>query len=75
MDIPVYKYTIYVHQAPQGVHVVCKRFPRIKIVTSEIETGLNEDFRVIPGMGEFGDRYFGTDDDDELVVAHTQQRY
>ncbi|CAN0879428.1 Uridine kinase-like protein 4 [Linum grandiflorum] len=51
--------------APQGVHVVCKRFPRIKIVTSEIETGLNEDSRVIPGMGEFGDRYFGTDDDDD----------
>ncbi|KAJ6376800.1 hypothetical protein OIU76_025868 [Salix suchowensis] len=61
--------------APQGVHVVCKRFPRIKIVTSEIETGLNEDFRVVPGMGEFGDRYFGTDDDDEeLVVAHTPLR-
>ncbi|CAN1134009.1 Uridine kinase-like protein 4 [Linum perenne] len=56
-------------QAPQGVHVVCKRFPRIKIVTSEIETGLNEDFRVIPGMGEFGDRYFGTDDDDQPVVS------
>lgn len=53
----------YSHQAPQGVHVVCKSFPRIKIVTSEIETGLNEDFRVIPGMGEFGDRYFGTDDE------------
>ncbi|KAJ6724086.1 URIDINE KINASE-LIKE PROTEIN 3 [Salix viminalis] len=62
--------------APQGVHVVCKRFPRIKIVTSEIETGLNEDFRVVPGMGEFGDRYFGTDDDDEeLVVAHTPLRF
>ncbi|CAI0391390.1 unnamed protein product [Linum tenue] len=58
-------------QAPQGVHVVCKKFPRIKIVTSEIETGLNEDFRVIPGMGEFGDRYFGTDDDDEPPVAAT----
>ncbi|KAL5125971.1 Uridine kinase-like protein 4 [Glycine soja] len=38
--------------APQGVHVVCKRFPRIKIVTSEIEIGLNEAFRVIPGMDE-----------------------
>ncbi|KAI7734421.1 hypothetical protein M8C21_004070 [Ambrosia artemisiifolia] len=49
--------------APQGVHVVCKEFPRIKIVTSEIETGLNQEFRVVPGMGEFGDRYFGTDDD------------
>ncbi|RDX84654.1 Uridine kinase-like protein 4, partial [Mucuna pruriens] len=55
--------------APKGVHVVCKSFPRIKIVTSEIEIGLNEDFRVIPGMGEFGDRYFGTDDDDEQVVV------
>ncbi|CAH2077869.1 unnamed protein product [Thlaspi arvense] len=49
--------------APQGVHVVCKKFPRLKIVTSEIEDGLNEEFRVIPGMGEFGDRYFGTDND------------
>lgn len=49
--------------APQGVHMVCKSFPRIKIVTSEIDAGLNEDFRVIPGMGEFGDRYFGTDDE------------
>ncbi|KAI8557418.1 hypothetical protein RHMOL_Rhmol04G0009600 [Rhododendron molle] len=54
--------------APQGVHVVCKRFPRIKIVTSEIEVGLNEDYRVVPGMGEFGDRYFGTDDDDQPPV-------
>ena len=59
-------------QAPKGVHVVCKSFPRIKIVTSEIEIGLNEDFRVIPGMGEFGDRYFGTDDDDEQVVVSSQ---
>ncbi|CAN6989652.1 unnamed protein product [Brassica oleracea var. botrytis] len=49
--------------APQGVNVVCKRFPRIKIVTSEIELGLNDEFRVVPGMGEFGDRYFGTDDE------------
>ncbi|KAK7294323.1 hypothetical protein RJT34_17212 [Clitoria ternatea] len=52
-------------QEPQGIHVVCKRFPRIKIMTFEIEIGLNEDFWVIPGMGKFGDRYFGTDDDDQ----------
>ncbi|CAK8538958.1 unnamed protein product [Lathyrus sativus] len=58
--------------APQGLHMVCKRFPRIKIVTSEIDNGLNEDFRVIPGMGEFGDRYFGTDEDDELVESRSR---
>ena len=49
-------------QAPEGIHCVCKRFPSLKIVTSEIDVALNEEFRVIPGMGEFGDRYFGTDD-------------
>lgn len=32
-------------------------------MTSEIELGLNDEFRVVPGMGEFGDRYFGTDDE------------
>jgi uridine kinase len=49
--------------APEGIHLVCQRFPRLKIVTSEIDVSLNEEFRVVPGMGEFGDRYFGTDDD------------
>ncbi|XXG78548.1 hypothetical protein AAC387_Pa08g2476 [Persea americana] len=48
--------------APEGIHCVCKRFPSLKIVTSEIDVALNEEYRVIPGMGEFGDRYFGTDD-------------
>ncbi|KAJ0111091.1 hypothetical protein Patl1_03011 [Pistacia atlantica] len=48
--------------APEGIHCVSKRFPSLKIVTSEIDVALNEEFRVIPGLGEFGDRYFGTDD-------------
>ncbi|XP_015576189.1 uridine kinase-like protein 5 isoform X3 [Ricinus communis] len=49
--------------APQGIHAVCKQFPKVKIVTSEIDETLDNDFCVIPGMGEFGDRYFGTDND------------
>lgn len=49
-------------QAPEGIHAVCRQYPRLKIVTSEIDAGLNEHSRVIPGMGEFGDRYFGTGD-------------
>ncbi|KMZ61907.1 Uridine kinase [Zostera marina] len=47
--------------APEGIHCVCKRFPSIRIVTSEIDAGLNDEYRVIPGLGEFGDRYFGTE--------------
>ncbi|CAN7089448.1 unnamed protein product [Brassica rapa subsp. narinosa] len=47
--------------APQGIHALCKKHPMVKIVTSEIDASLNEDSRVIPGLGEFADRYFGTD--------------
>ncbi|KAJ9676659.1 hypothetical protein PVL29_021935 [Vitis rotundifolia] len=48
--------------APEGIHCLCNRFPSLKIVTSEVDAKLNEEFRVIPGLGEFGDRCFGTDD-------------
>ncbi|CAI5962265.1 unnamed protein product [Closterium sp. NIES-65] len=50
--------------APEGIHNVCRRFPHLKIVTSEIDSGINEEYRVVPGMGEFGDRYFGTEEGD-----------
>lgn len=50
---------------------MCKRFPLLKIVTSEIDAALNEEYRVVPGMGEFGDRYFGTDDDGPDVLFDT----
>ncbi|KAK3012811.1 hypothetical protein RJ639_010403 [Escallonia herrerae] len=53
--------------APEGIHAVCKKFPRLKIVTSEIDISLNKNSRVVPGMGEFGDRYFGTDDGSDTV--------
>ncbi|KAJ8549890.1 hypothetical protein K7X08_033597 [Anisodus acutangulus] len=46
--------------APEGLHTVCNKYPKLKIVTSEIDTTLNKDLHVIPGMGEFGDRYCGT---------------
>lgn len=59
----IYAVFVVLLQSPEGIHAVCKRFPLLKIVTSEIDSGLNDEYRVVPGMGEFGDRYFGTDDD------------
>lgn len=36
--------------APEGIHVVCKKFPRVKVITSEIDEGIDEStFQVIPG--------------------------
>jgi uracil phosphoribosyltransferase len=46
---------------PEGIEAVCSRHPGIRIVTSSIEEGLNENAYMVPGIGDFGDRYFGTD--------------
>lgn len=36
--------------------------PRVRIVTSAIEERLDENAYMLPGIGDFGDRFFGTDD-------------
>jgi len=46
---------------PEGITAVCKRHPKVKIVTSAIEERLNENAYMMPGIGDFGDRFFGTD--------------
>ena len=48
--------------ASQGIHTLASKYPHMKIITSEVDAGLNELNRVVPGVGEFGDRYFGTED-------------
>ncbi|CAF1786243.1 hypothetical protein YC2023_120042 [Brassica napus] len=49
------------YSEPQGIHGLCKKHPMVKIMTSEIDASLSEDSLVIPGLGEFADHYFGTD--------------
>ncbi|KAL3148876.1 hypothetical protein ABBQ32_001746 [Trebouxia sp. C0010 RCD-2024] len=44
--------------APEGIHRICSTFPRVKLITSEIDEGIGPDYQVVPGVGEFGDRYF-----------------
>ena len=44
--------------APEGIHHLCSAFPRMKVLTSEIDAGLDKNFQVVPGVGEFADRYF-----------------
>jgi uracil phosphoribosyltransferase len=47
--------------APEGIKAVTERYPGVRMVTSSIETRLNENAYMLPGIGDFGDRYFGTD--------------
>uniref|UniRef100_A0A8C6L178 uridine/cytidine kinase n=1 Tax=Nothobranchius furzeri TaxID=105023 RepID=A0A8C6L178_NOTFU len=47
--------------AEMGVHSVAYAFPRVRIITTAVDKEVNEQFHIIPGIGNFGDRYFGTD--------------
>jgi uridine kinase len=47
--------------ATTGVHSVAYAFPQVKIVTSHVDPELDGKFHIIPGFGNFADRYFGTE--------------
>lgn len=48
--------------APEGIERLVKRFPKLTIITAEVDEGLNENKYIVPGLGDFGCRYFGTDE-------------
>ncbi|WP_406139015.1 uracil phosphoribosyltransferase [Streptomyces sp. NBC_01089] len=48
--------------SPEGLRRVATERPRVRIVTSAIEERLNEHAFMVPGIGDFGDRFFGTTD-------------
>ena len=52
---------ISVVAAPEGVRAVHERFPTATIFAAVLDRGLNDRKFILPGLGDFGDRYFGTD--------------
>jgi len=51
---------ISVVAAPNALQLLGGRFPEIIIYTSAIDEGLNERGFIVPGLGDAGDRTFGT---------------
>jgi uridine kinase len=44
--------------SPAGVARLCGAHPRLRLVTAEIDEGVDERWQLVPGMGEFGQRYY-----------------
>ncbi|ERT02331.1 uracil phosphoribosyltransferase [Sporothrix schenckii ATCC 58251] len=44
--------------SPQGVSKFASKFPKLRVVTAFIDEGLDEKNYIIPGLGDFGDRYY-----------------
>lgn len=51
---------ICVVAAPEGAEAVHQRFPDAVVIVAALDRGLNERKFILPGLGDFGDRYFGT---------------
>ncbi len=51
---------ICVVAAPEGVRLLNERFPQVRIVAASLDRGLNERKFILPGLGDFGDRLYGT---------------
>ena len=46
--------------APEGVAKIQKEHPDIKIYTASIDERLNSHGYIVPGLGDAGDRLYGT---------------
>ena len=46
--------------APEGVELVNKAHPDVQIYTAALDSHLNEQGYIIPGLGDAGDKIFGT---------------
>ncbi|HEX2681328.1 MAG TPA: uracil phosphoribosyltransferase [Candidatus Dormibacteraeota bacterium] len=46
--------------APEGVNVLAERHPEVDVYTAALDDHLNDKAYIVPGLGDFGDRLFGT---------------
>ncbi|MDD4716106.1 MAG: uracil phosphoribosyltransferase [Oscillospiraceae bacterium] len=46
--------------SPQGIARISKTHPDVELYCAVVDEGLNEDGYIVPGLGDAGDRIFGT---------------
>jgi len=47
--------------APEGVRAFSKKYPKIRIYCAALDEMLNSNAYIVPGLGDAGDRLFGTE--------------
>lgn len=46
--------------APEGIHVFHEQHPYVRVYTASLDKCLNDKAYIVPGLGDAGDRLFGT---------------
>ncbi|KAH8668834.1 uracil phosphoribosyltransferase-domain-containing protein [Xylariales sp. PMI_506] len=44
----------------KGLDIIMKRFPLLRLVTAAVDNDLTASNHIAPGLGDFGDRFYGT---------------
>ncbi|CDW54832.1 uridine cytidine kinase 1 1 [Trichuris trichiura] len=61
-DVPEENITLMaLLMAEGGVQSVAYAFPKVRLVTTAVDDRLSPNYHILPGIGNFGDRYFGTE--------------
>ena len=50
----------FLFAAPEGVEVFSKLHPDVDLYVASLDERLNENAYIVPGLGDAGDRIFGT---------------
>jgi uracil phosphoribosyltransferase len=61
---------VSVVSAPLGVERLKSVYPDVRVLVAVQDTELSEQFYIVPGLGDFGDRYYGTPPEAGLGRAH-----
>lgn len=51
---------VTVVSCPEGLQAVTRGHPEVRLITGVVDEGLNDRNYIVPGLGDAGDRYFGT---------------
>lgn len=51
---------VSVVSAPEGVNALQEQHPDVDIITAAVDRELNANAYIVPGLGDFGDRLYGT---------------
>lgn len=54
---------------PEGIAAVRQRHPGVAVVSSAVDERLNENAYMLPGIGDFGDRWCGKEVTQQVAVA------
>lgn len=60
-------YLVAIVAAPEGLELLSRTFPQVTILLAAQDEKLNNKKFIVPGLGDFGDRFFGSEKPEEVI--------